>query len=98
MAEPDKKTEEKLEQIFRENLQKAYNKGLRAGIYTASKIVSDKLNDTSKPLMKRIKDVQNYCSVPIKNIEKFLETMPDTTNTEITESDNKSEENPNEND
>ena len=72
MAELDKNAEQKIEQVFRENLQRAYNNGLRVGVYTASKIVLDKLNDTSKPLMKRIRDVQNYCNVPLKNEDKFL--------------------------
>ena len=44
--------EQKLEKIFRSNLEKQRTQGIRIGMLSVSKIISDKLNDTSKPLMK----------------------------------------------
>ena len=50
-----------LEEAFKSELQKQYIRGLRVGILTVSKIVYDKLNDSSKPLMTRINDVKKWC-------------------------------------
>jgi hypothetical protein len=61
-----------LEEAFKSELQKQYIRGLRVGILTVSKIVYDKLNDSSKPLMTRINDVKKYCKVPLDNNNKFV--------------------------
>ena len=64
--------EQKLEKIFRSNLEKQRTQGIRIGMLSVSKIISDKLNDTSKPLMERINDVKKFCSVSLKDKNKFL--------------------------
>lgn len=61
-----------LEEAFKSELQKQYIRGMRVGILTVSKIVYDMLNDSSKPLMKRIDDVKKYCKVPLDNQNKFV--------------------------
>lgn len=55
--------ETKLEKLFRTELQKQFLRGIRVGIQTCSKVCLEKLNDSSKPLMKRIEDTKKYCSV-----------------------------------
>lgn len=59
--------ETKLEELFRSELQKQYLRGIRAGIQTCSKVCIDKLNDSSKPLMKRIEGVKKYCAVALQS-------------------------------
>lgn len=66
--------DEKIEKMIQDMLQKQYVKGMRVGAYTVSKIVHDKLNDKTKPLMDRINDVNKYVDVAVNNKEKFLET------------------------
>ena len=95
----EKKWEQKVEQAARDIYQAAYSKGLRVGVYTASTVILEMLNDKSKPLMDRIRNVQRYCNVPIKNADKFLDTAPNSVNTEINNTnENESEESPNEQD
>ena len=69
----DKKREEEFEKIFRDHLQKQLNRGIKIGVLTNSRIVLDKLNDTSKSLEDRIEDVKKFCQVPLDNKEKFLD-------------------------
>ena len=38
----------------------------------ASKAVMEHLNDTSKPLLKRIEAIKKFCSVALKDEDKFL--------------------------
>ena len=58
------KQEEKFEELLKTKLNEQYNKGLHVGILSISKIILDKLNDNSKPLMKRINDVKKFCEAP----------------------------------
>lgn len=62
-------TTEKFEKLIRAKLQEQYNRGIRVGIMTVSRIVLDKLNDGSKPFMTRVQDVKKFCAVPFKNLE-----------------------------
>lgn len=62
-------TTEKFEELIRAKLQEQYNRGIRVGIMTVSRIVLDKLNDGSKPFMARVQDVKKFCAVPFKNLE-----------------------------
>lgn len=67
--------EKQLEELFKTKLKEQYNRGLHVGILSVSKVVLDKLNDSSKPLMKRIEDVKKFCSTPWnkqKNTEQAL--------------------------
>ena len=64
--------EQKLEKIFLSNLEKQRTQGIRIGMLSVSKIISDKLNDTSKPLIERISDVKKFCSVAAKDENEFL--------------------------
>ena len=66
--------DEKIEKMIQDMLQKQYVKGMRVSAYTVSKIVHDKLNDKTKPLMDRIHDVNKYVDVAVNNKEKFLKT------------------------
>ena len=56
--------EKQLEEFFKTKLREQYNKGLRVGVLTVSKIVIDKLNDSSKTFMKRIKEIKRFCETP----------------------------------
>ena len=38
----------------------------------ASKAVMEHLNDTSKPLLKRIEAIKKFCNVALKDEDKFL--------------------------
>lgn len=55
--------ETKLEKLFRTELQKHFLCGIKVGIQTCSKVCLEKLNDNSKPLMKRIENIKKYCAV-----------------------------------
>ena len=63
----------KLEELFKEKLQEQYNRGIRVGILTVSKIVSDKLNDSSIPFAKRIDEVKRFCKIAPGIEQKFNE-------------------------
>ena len=52
-----------LEKLFRTELQKHFLRGIKVGIQTCSKVCLEKLNDNSKPLMKRIENIKKYCAV-----------------------------------
>lgn len=64
--------ENRAEQIIRPLLEKQRAQGIRIGILTASKVVMEHLNDTSKPLLKRIEAVKKFCRVAMKDEDKFL--------------------------
>lgn len=61
----EKSSEEKLEELFKIELQKQFLQGLKGGMFVVSLTVLEKLNDTSKPLMDRISDIKRYCKVSI---------------------------------
>lgn len=52
-----------LKKLFRTELQKHFLRGITVGIQTCSKVCLEKLNDNSKPLMKRIENIKKYCAV-----------------------------------
>lgn len=60
----DKEKQEELEQLFTKKLQEQYHRGLEVGVKTACKAILDMLNDSSKPLMKRIEAVKTFCKTP----------------------------------
>lgn len=71
--------EKQLEELFKVKLKEQYNKGLQVGVLSVSKVVLDKLNDKSKPFMRRIEDVKHFCEMPWKKqnqIEQALKEMP----------------------
>lgn len=72
----------KLEELFKEKLQEQYNRGIRVGILTVSKIVSDKLNDSSIPFAKRIDEVKRFCKIAPSVEQKFNEIAAKTDETE----------------
>lgn len=61
----EKSSEEKLEELFKIELQKQFLQGLKGGMFVVSQTVLEKLNDISKPLMDRISDIKRYCKVSI---------------------------------
>lgn len=63
--------EKQLEELFKTKLKEQYNRGLHVGILSVSKVVLDKLSDSSKPLMKRIEDVKKFCSTPWNKQKKI---------------------------
>lgn len=65
----EKTGEEKLEELFKIELQKQFLQGLKGGMFVVSQTVLEKLNDTSKPLMDRISDIKKYCKVSISQIK-----------------------------
>lgn len=62
-----------LEELFKAKLQEQYNRGIRVGILTVSKIVSDKLNDSSIPFAKRIEEVKRFCKIAPNVEQKYNE-------------------------
>lgn len=60
----DKEKQEELEQLFATKLREQYRRGLEVGVKTACKAVLDMLNDTSKPLMKRVDAAKAFCKTP----------------------------------
>lgn len=67
--------EKQLEELFKVKLKEQYNRGLQVGILSVSKVVLDKLNDSSKPLMKRIEDVKKFCSTPWNRQKKIEQAL-----------------------
>lgn len=67
-----------LEELFKTKLQEQYNRGIKVGILTVSKIVSDKLNDKSVPFAKRIEDVKRFCKIAPSVEQKFNEIAGQT--------------------
>lgn len=60
----DKEKQEALEELFTKKLQEQYRRGLEVGVKTACKAMLDMLNDSSKPLMKRIDAIKTFCKTP----------------------------------
>lgn len=88
--------EKQLEELFKTKLKEQYNRGLQVGILSVSKVVLDKLNDSSKPLMKRIEDVKKFCSTPWnrqKKIEQALKEASEKAEQQTAESPAPPEEN-----
>lgn len=84
--------ENQLEELFKVKLKEQYDRGLYVGVLSVSKVVLDKLNDNSKPFMKRIEDVKKFCQTPLnkqKQIEKALKEAPTTTEQTTGNSDDK---------
>lgn len=77
--------EKKIEKVFKDNLLKVRNDGVRIGVLTVSKIILEKLNDSSKPLMERINSVKKYCMVVTKNEKAFLNNETSEESQETTE-------------
>lgn len=76
--------ESKLEELFKAELKKQFLRGIRAGIMTCSKVCLEKLNNSSKPLTKRIEDVKKYCSIATQS--DFLTKGIDDTSSSVNES------------
>lgn len=67
--------EKQLEELFKTKLKEQYNRGLHVGILSVSKVVLDKLNDSSKPFMKRIEDVKKFCETPWNRQKKIEQAL-----------------------
>ena len=65
--------EQQATELAQSILQQQYSKGLKAGLYIASSVVNEKLNNKSKSLAERVNDVKKYCRVAIDQKEKFVE-------------------------
>lgn len=65
------------EEIIRPMLEKQKAIGIRIGLLAASKAVMERLNDTSKPLLKRIELVKKFCNVAMKDEKGFLNDESD---------------------
>ena len=65
------------EDIIRPMLEKQKAIGIRIGLLAASKAVMERLNDTSKPLLKRIELVKKFCNVAMKDEKGFLNDESD---------------------
>lgn len=72
-AEAVPNTEEQLEEVIRARLQEQYDRGVRVGIMSLSKLVNDKLSDSSLPLMKRIAEVRKLCRIAPSVEKKYDE-------------------------
>lgn len=77
----DKEEQSKLEAKFRDALKAQYQRGFQDGIKTISKVVLNRLNNSSIPLMKRIEAVKKLCATPFRNKEqvKPVEQEEETT-------------------
>lgn len=64
--------ESRAEQIIRPLMEKQRAQGIRIGMLSASRVVMGYLNDTSKPLLKRIEAIKKFCGVAMKDEDKFL--------------------------
>lgn len=72
LKDNQKDFENRAEQIIRPLMEKQRAQGIRIGMLAASKAVMEHLNDTSKPLLKRIEAVKKFCRVAMKDEDKFL--------------------------
>lgn len=66
----DKEEHSKLEAKFKEALKAQYQRGFQDGIKTISRVVLNRLNNSSIPLMKRIEAVKKLCATPFRNKEQ----------------------------
>lgn len=64
--------ERQMRTLINTALTEQKQQGLKIGALAVSKIIMDKLNDTSKPLVERINDVKKYCMIATKNPSEFL--------------------------
>lgn len=62
-----------IEETIRKKFSEFYNQGIKVGVLTVSKVVLDKLNDSSKPLMKRIDEVKKFCEAPLNKDKESKE-------------------------
>ena len=69
--------EAELEEVIKEKLKEQYDHGIRVGIMSLSKLVNDKLSDSSLPLMKRIAEVRKLCKIA-PGIEKKYNEVAST--------------------
>lgn len=72
LKDKQKDFESRAEQIIRPLMEKQRAQGIRIGMLSASRVVMGYLNDTSKPLLKRIEAVKKFCGVAMKDENKFL--------------------------
>lgn len=73
MEEVVSNPEEQLEEVIRARLKEQYDRGIRVGIMSLSKLVNDKLSDSSLPLMKRIAEVKKLCRIAPSVEKKYDE-------------------------
>ena len=69
----DLKNEQEVIELVKLISQQQYKKGLKAGVYVASSIIYEKLNNKNRSLADRVNDVKKYCRVAIDQKEKFVE-------------------------
>lgn len=65
--------EQQATELAQSILKQQYDKGLKAGLYIASSVVNEKLDNKSKSLAERVNDVKKYCRVAIDQKDKFVE-------------------------
>ena len=65
------KKEREYEDIVRAALQKQRAQGIRIGMLASAKAIMEYVNDTSKPLMKRIELIKKFCNVMMKDEQTF---------------------------
>ena len=65
------------EEIIRPMLERQKAIGIRIGLLAASKAIMERLNDTSKPLLKRIELIKKFCNVAMKDEKGFLNDESD---------------------
>ena len=71
--------ESKMQKIIKENLEKQRNIGIQIGIVAASKVIYNKLNDSSKTLLDRVADAKKFCKIGLDK-EKELISQDKTDN------------------
>lgn len=54
---------QEFESLLKARLQERYDKGVRVGMMTVSKIVMDLLNDKQKSFTGRIESVKHFCKI-----------------------------------
>lgn len=85
----DKASEEQLKAYFEGKLKEQYQKGLAIGVKTVSKLILDKLNDSSLSLMDRITKVKQFCNSPFatnKKPDEAENTKEEVENADVDES------------
>lgn len=63
--------EAKLTELYKEELTKQRNFGIKIGVLSASRVILAILDDSARPLTKRIADIRKYCNTS-ENIAKEL--------------------------
>ena len=76
-----------LEELFKEKLREQYNKGIQVGILSISKIITDKLKDSSIPLPKRLEEIKRFCRIAPSVEQKFDEMINKNNDTETERTD-----------